>query len=422
MKRPFRLLLPLALAILAPVVPALLIAASQSAFGAVNDLPEFYAAARMMLDGAGAQIYEPAKIGAAQQALFPSMGERVVPIYIPPFAVPLLLPLAALPLPLLPGAWTVVLLAATAAGIVLLRKTFTLSAAATLWTWAVLSVSGPLFETLRIGQPAPFLLIGLTGALWCLKRERQVWSGVALTLLLLKPQALIPLAAYLAGAGKGRAVVTLFFAGVALSVISLMLVGVDGYARYCQLVAGSIASSAYMQPELNPTVRGQLLRFFPDAPAAVMAVSTALYLLVVGWALLLGHRIRRRDGDWVKPLMFIVIPLGLVASPHCHDYDLLLMAPSLALAFSGGLLRAAPPLCRLAVFLAIGLFLMPLYQYVHYDLLLQGAPVNPHFLALALVALTLAWLATKGAQAAGGADRHPAPDRVEQSDRGEPSR
>jgi hypothetical protein len=384
-----RLIAAILAAALAPIVPAVLIFQSRLYFGQINDLPEYYASARMMLSGQGAGIYDLALLAAAQHELFPEMGQRVVGLYVPPFSAPLLVPVGLLPAGAAYAVWTSVLVSALVLSVFFLRAAFGLSVVQTLWLFAVLSLSGPAFESVRIGQLAPLLLLALSGALLALKGDRPLLAGFLLGVLLLKPQQLAPMVAYLLGCRRYRPLIGLVASGIVLVVLSLPLLGPAGYDNYWRLVSGSVEHTFSMQPELNPTARGQLLRIFPEAKGAVTLLAGALSICSLAGIAALGARLRQASW-WLEAGLIAAVPLGLVTSLHCHDYDLLLLVPTVAALARSALRLNLPRWLPPAGMLVLAPYLLPFYTIVHNDYLLKaGGILNPMFVSLLATAVTL---------------------------------
>jgi hypothetical protein len=148
----------------------------------------------------------------------------------------------------------------------------------------------------------------------------------------------------------------------------------------------SPAVDPYMQSSLGATLRGQLLRLFPDAHKPVMLVSLAA---LVGSCLLIFFEARRfAKTPYAMELgTLLAMPLGLTTSLHCHDYDLILLTPSIII-----LVKYADKWkrCRwlLPIFgLIILSFMLPFGISVHYDYLLKGGAINPYFWELLALAL-----------------------------------
>lgn len=384
-KKKVRLVVATLAALVSLAVPVWVIPLALHLFPAVNDLPEYYAAATLALSGKGAGIYDLSLLGAEQHRLFPAMGQRVVGLFIPPFSLPLLLPVALLPVNLAPVLWMGLLALATAASCVLLRKIFNLSKVATLWTIALLSLSGPLFEVFHIGQLAPFLLLSFCGTLLYLARGQDTKAGFALVLLLLKPQEILPVLLYLTAAKKWKPVAIVAGTAAVLGALSFVLVGMEGWRNYFKLV-GDSTNVVFMQPELSSTVRGQLMRI-PGLSPQITSVTSIVALVVVSG--IIGYSGWRLRGS-LRGLLFIAVPLGLLSSLHCHDYDLLLLTPSVIA------LTKFPPaakmnsLVAMTALLSSGIIMLPIYIIVHYQWLLTGGVVNPQFIVLLFWAVCLA--------------------------------
>ncbi|HEY9870437.1 MAG TPA: glycosyltransferase family 87 protein [Candidatus Obscuribacterales bacterium] len=368
-------------AVLAPVIPVLLIVQSRAYFGQVSDLPHFYAAARLILAGQGAQIYNVDILGAAEHQLFPEMGQRVVRMHMPPLAVPLLVPLGMLPVGVVDGVWTTTLVLALVASVVALKRIFALSAIQALWLSAVLSIWGPAFEAVRIGQLAPLQLLALSLAVGGFRKGQDLLAGLLLSILLLKPQQLIPLAVYLIGCRRYRAIAALVASSAVLAVLSLVLFGPGAYQTYFGQLAGSVEQSIWLQPELNPTFRGQLLRIFPYARTAVAMVSFALAVVALAAIFMVG-RTRGKTARWLEAGLIAALPLGLITSLHCHDYDLLLLLPTVAALLKQARTTRLPPWLPALSMICLLPYLLPVYTIVHNDYVLAGAVINPLFLSL----------------------------------------
>lgn len=390
-KQKFRLITAIFALVFSLAVPVIVLPLAILTFAAVNDLPEYYAGVSLISKGQGANIYQLEALGNEEQIIFPAMKGRVVGLFIPPFSVPLLMPVLLMPANVAPVLWTTFLSACALGACFVLRRTFVLSNLATLWLLAIMCLSGPLYESLRIGQLAPVLLLAFSFSILKLKQGRDISAGLLLSILLLKPQELLPIMLYLLGGSKWKVIGTTVGAGTVLALISLALVGVDGWRHYFQLVGDVKLNTQYMQPELSATVRGQLLRL--SGAEGDLANLVSLIALALGSAFILFCG-RKFKGD-LHGLLFIAVPLGLVTALHCHDYDLLLLAPSIV-----SLVRYEPaakipaPITLLAVG-AGGVFMVPIYVMIHYQYLLKGGTINPGFIALFIGSVALAIFAWK---------------------------
>jgi hypothetical protein len=368
-----------------------MIAASQTSFAHISDLPEYYAASKMAASSRGAGIYRLDQLGSEQQKLFPAMGERAVGFYVPPPALVWLLPLSVVPLSIVPAFWSTLLVAALIAAIAILSRLFQLNLVQSLAIWSVAAISGPLYESIRIGQPAPLLLLALCAAVAALRADRCLLAALAMSFLFIKPQELLPFLVYLAGARRYRPLAALLgIAGVFVA-FSLLAVGVEGYTNYFQLLFDSVGNTANMQPELTPTLRGQLLRLLPGSKWLATGGSSLACLAVLAFIWLSGRRYARYR-QWLEIGLVIAVPAGLVSALHCHDYDLLLLIPVVVAVFKLNLLATVPEAVKLLIIAGSTMLLLPLYKYIHYDYLLAGGPFNPIFAILLVAAVGLPFL------------------------------
>lgn len=387
----FRVAIAWLAAICSLTVPVIVLPIAVMTFAVVNDLPEYYAGASLVAAGKGEAIYQLGMLAAEEQRIFPAMGDRIVGLFIPPFAVPLLMPLLLIPPLAAPVVWTTFLVGCVAAACATLRKTFQLSRVATLWLVAVLCLSGPLYEALRIGQLAPLLLLALCAATYHLQKRNDTVAGLWLAILLLKPQELLPLALYLAAGRKWKVIIALGLSALLLCAISLIWPGIEAWKSYSVLISDVENNTRFMQPELSSTLRGQLLRFNSIPAGTTNLISLAGLSISLLFIAGCGYKLR---GDW-RGLLFIALPLGLVFALHCHDYDLLLLTPCIVSLTRYAPASKIPALLQLAGILSAGLFMLPFYIPIHYQHLLKGGLINPQFIVLLVWAAALAFFTLK---------------------------
>ena len=378
-------------------IPVTAIVGSQGSFGRVSDFPEYYAAARMLVSGAGDQIYKLDDLFGMQHHFFPDMGARGIGFYIPPFSAILLLPLACFPAFASYGFYMLFSCLALIAGAIVLGKHFRLEKTGIIWLITAIFVTAPAFESLKIAQLAPYLFAALSFFLFWSGRKKDIAAGASLALLLLKPQELLPLVVYLAFARRFKILFVLFAFFIVLVLISLCLFGVTGYCQYFALLKDSAANTQFMQPELSATLRGQLLRFnFPGSSPANL-LSSSFLAATLSLTAFVGWRCGSKS-YWQEGLLRLALPLGFVSALHCHDYDLLLLAPfalSLFLSEDGGRLIS---ISRALVLLLLFLLLLPVYVPIHYEWLLREHQiVNPIFVLFFLSSLFSAGQILSGA-------------------------
>jgi hypothetical protein len=272
-----------------------------------NDFTFYYTAARIGVTHGWQSIYD---LGL-QQSELDAIGSRIriaeLARYIsPPPLAWLALPFTLLPYPLAYLLWSALLLAALAGTWYLAapgagRARLIHLVAALAWL--------PVIYALQLGQPGLFVALGVAGSYALLRSNRQFLSGLALGVIVLKPQLgfLLPIA-LLAG-GRYRAV-----AGAAVGIGLLLLasavnVGPHGIAAYAQRL--SFAADV-------PVNRQLTIALVIGGLAAARLVQGAIAV----WALALAYRLRKQSSEW----MFVLAILGgLLATPYLHLDDLVML-------------------------------------------------------------------------------------------------
>lgn len=374
--------------------------------GTKSDFPQYYTPARLIMTGHGADIYNIQKVTELEHQCFPSMGERVLPIYLPPPSQAWFLPLGLLPPNTGAVVWRVLQALSLTASLFLLKSAFQLSRKAFFWMVAVLCASGPAWAAVQIEQVSLLLLLALSSAIWGFKKDKPWVVAIALSFLMLKPQEGIPLLIFLAGTRRykllGMTIGMLFI----LSVVVSFLIGFQSVIDYVTFAYSSVENSGFNQSELGPTIRGQLLRLVPNSKTLIAAISVVIFLATSVFLFLSGRRFAQHK-SWLEAGLLIAVPLGLVTCFHLHSYDLTLLAPVVVVLMAGPLESIMPPLALLTGFLLLGTLMIPFYIFIHHNFLLEGHWVfNPHFFALLIFAAGSALLAYRYS------DKLSAPDSV----------
>lgn len=359
---------------------------SLPAFGGISDLPEYYAPAKLIFEGNGALAYTIAGIGEAQNKLFPAMSGRVVPLFVPPQGLALLSPIGLIPPDLIRYVWKTLLALSLGVSICLLRKTFNLGYKQTCYLIAAITLCDATYNSLRIDQLAPVLLLSYISTIRCLEKRQDIGAGLWLALIVLKPQQFLPFVAYLAGTKRFKPLIVCLGVFLLLSIIAFLQIGQTGLANYAALVSAP-SSLPFMQPELTPTVRGQLMRLFPSASAGIFAVTSALYLATIAFAMFVGWKFRNSQNCLLSGVL-AVMPLALVMSMHCHTYDLLLLVPTIILIFNDSLVPFGQG-WKLGVMFGVIAFLLPFSIEIQHNYLLKGGQFNPWFFLLLPLAIAL---------------------------------
>src|SRR5947207_8658270 len=160
----------------------------------------------------------------------------VLPYNYPPFFTLLLVPLAWLPFPLAYATATVLNLLCLALTLHLLLRRLALGSNQTLWLLLIAFCEVPVYVTLFQGQTSLLALLLLTLYVLDLQEGREVRTGAWAGLLLFKPQLLpLPLL-ILAWRRCWQGLLALMVVATALSLLSLLLVGVEGLQQHVLLM------------------------------------------------------------------------------------------------------------------------------------------------------------------------------------------
>jgi len=272
-----------------------------------NDFTFYYAAARIGAGHGWPSIYDLGLQQSELNAMGSGIGIAELARYIsPPPVAWLALPFTLLPYPVAYLAWSGLLLAALAGTWYLAapgadRARLIHLVAALAWL--------PTIYALQLGQPGLFVAFGAASSYFLLRRGRQFESGLALGLIVFKPQLgfLLPIA--LLVGGRYRA-----FAGAALAIGLLALasavnVGPGGIATYEQRLTFAAGVPVNQALTLAPYLGN-------------LTVTRALQAAIAIWAIGLVYRFRRRSPEWMYVTAIIG---GLVASPYLHMDDLVML-------------------------------------------------------------------------------------------------
>lgn len=302
----------MALAIAVSAVAAVAAVVAAADFQASLDFIALYAAARLVLEGRGADVLDPAAILAAEHAAAPERA-ALLPFVHPPVVALVYAPLAALPFSL--AHWLVVAIdvGCLAAAAYLLRGMVEREARPALFTLALLAPSS-VVAALN-GQTSPLLLLALAASL----RAPPFWSGVLVGLAALRPQT-APLLLLAALSGPRRA------AGAATSVgllvaASIGVVGLGGVPRYAATLLDASRWTVTGELGLSGAIGWSGFGLWLGVP--LLGVALMLVSLAVG-----AVRVWHARG-WEARLVE-AMPWALLASPHALVHDAVIAYPAFA--------------------------------------------------------------------------------------------
>ena len=277
-----------------------------SQYAVRNDFRLAYAAATVGIKNGYAHLYDP----GAQQAAIESLGAgfNPQPFISPPPLAWLVTPLLLLPFAAALVAWTLLLLAGLVLTWYLLAPPGASTRAAHL---ALLLGVFPVAFGVMVGQPGALVAAAVATAWWLLRHDRPGWAGVALSLIILKPQLALLVPVCLLASGRGRTFGAWLVATLFIGLVALALLGPDGVARYRDVLAQT------QTPAWDITRRYSI-----SGPLGLGPVLTATQVVVVAVTLVAAWR-RRGEGPEVPMAAGIVG--SLLATPYLGFQDFLML-------------------------------------------------------------------------------------------------
>lgn len=389
-----RVFFPCLFALTSVGIMSFLMVASAPTALKVSDGPQYYGISKMLGNGKGARVYAQPDYSEVTAECFPELKGRKRETFLAPFSLPWLYPLHLVPANIFIAVWTVFLGVSLLASLLILARTFNLQIGQTAWFCAFLFLSGSAYESLRIGQLAPLLILAFSGALYFAKKEKWWLVGIALSLLILKPQELLPIALALVAGGRWKWIPSFAACGLALLGASYLMIGSEGYGGYSEIMRDIYNNNNSLHTELAPTIRGQLLLLFPNMVQPITTVTTALNL--AGLALIVFWSRRLKDSaKWLELTFFAALPFACVTALYWHSYDLLLLMPVIAIAMKDNLSKEIPIWLKLILAPLAVIFFLPAYIFVHYNYLLQGGKINLFFIAMLIFTAVSIYISAK---------------------------
>ena len=342
-----------AVAWLAALVPLLLAAGVfVSQLGVRNavlatDFRAYYTAGRMLLGGVRSDFYTPATQVVWQQSWAPELVDpaQLNPFRNPPFVAALFAPFAFVPPELAFGLWSIVNLAVVVVVIRLAQNAIGegASESSVARRRAILLIASflPVMVTLLLGQVSLFLVLGALCAWTAFRAGHDGRAGLALGLLLIRPQFLLLPVVILTLHRRWRALWWLASVSVALLAISLAVVGWDGLVNYTLLLTGTLnwQDSYSISPQRMHTWRGFLqLLMRTDDPAPVEP-EWLIGALVAAFVTLAAWRKWDPTGPRFDLQWALLIVASIFISPYANFHDLSLLVVAGVLATRAGATR-----------------------------------------------------------------------------------
>ena len=277
-----------------------------SQYAVRNDFRLAYAAATVGVTDGYSHLYDLAAQKAAIESLGPGFNPQ--PFISPPPLAWLVTPLLVLPFQVAIVVWTFLLLAALG------------------WTWYLLAPPGkleraahlalligvfPVAFGVMVGQPGAWVAAAVATAWWLMRKDHPVWAGLALSLIILKPQMAFLVPVCLLMSGHVRTFAAWLVASLVIGLVALALLGTDGVARYLDVLAQT------QGPAWDITRRYSI-----SGPLGLGPLLNVAQLVVVAVALMAAWR-RRGEGPEIPMAAGIVG--SLLATPYLGFQDFLML-------------------------------------------------------------------------------------------------
>ncbi|HXI97157.1 MAG TPA: glycosyltransferase family 87 protein [Candidatus Acidoferrum sp.] len=328
-----------------------------SQYAVRNDFRLAYAAATVGIRSGYGHLYDLAAQKLAIEGL--GAGFNPQPFISPPPLAWLVTPLLVLPFQAALVIWTALLLAALA------------------WTWFLLAPAGrvtkpahlalllgvfPVAFGVMVGQPGAWVAAAVATAWWLMRHDRPVWAGVALSLIVLKPQLALLVPICLLVSGHARTFGAWLVATLFIGLVALALLGPEGVARYRDVLAQT------------QTPAWDITRHFSiSGPLGLGPTLTVTQVAVVALTLLAAWR--RKGGGPELPMAAGIVG-SLLTTPYLGFQDFLMLIVAGWLVLRGGATTWQ------VVLLVVG------YALLQLSLVVLSVPI---LIAEAALLVSLAW-------------------------------
>lgn len=263
------------------------------------DFHTYMAAGLVGLHHGWSHIYDQHLVAAAQRELVPSLWTQ--PFLSPPLVAWIVAPLTLLPYDTAFFLWAAITLGGLAAALAYSTPnrgwSLVLLVGAALVPWWVI-------RSVQVGQVVPLVAAGVLVAWRLLRDKRDVAAGIALGVVLLKPNTALWAPVLLLATGRVRAFTAWLVIAAGVGILSFATLGQAGVAAY-------MAELSRLPSGANDlTLNGTL--------GLVGSTSTLVRVAVVAVAIATAYRLRSTPG--------LALALGALASlitaPYLHGSDL----------------------------------------------------------------------------------------------------
>jgi hypothetical protein len=201
------------------------------------DFATLYSAADLVARGMGGLLYQPDSLFAVQDATIGRPSGEALAYLNPPFFAVLLAPLAWLPFDTAFQVWTLFNLSIVAVNALLVWQISRPLESRLRWALLIGFLTlMPVTFALRLGQFSSILALSWTLSYMALTAQKYRSAGVALAPLLIKPELLIPISAYLLWKRHFEVFQTLLPLTAVAVVVSLAVIGIEGIVEYPRFI------------------------------------------------------------------------------------------------------------------------------------------------------------------------------------------
>ncbi len=292
-----------------------------------TDFSSFYAAASLALEGRALDVYDFVAHLSRQQTIFGASTGNYAFAY-PPIFLLMIMPLGALSYPIALIVWQLGTLLGYLAMIGAIMRPMFAENAEVRRLWLLVALAFPaVFINLGHGQNG-LLSASLLGGAVVTCRTRPILAGVLFGLLAYKPQFALIIPVALIAAGLWRCMAAAAVTAVLLGLASTLAFGVEIWPAF--IATSKFAQSALL--EHGAVGYEKLQTVFAAARQWGGSVTTAYVLQTLASLVAIAAvaRVWRRHSDDNASSALLIIA-SLIASPHVLDYDLVILAPAIAL-------------------------------------------------------------------------------------------
>jgi hypothetical protein len=317
-----------------------------------TDFVNFYAAATIVRDGHGSNLYTQ---GAQQEALKAILGYRAAEYFLhPAFEAAAFVPLTYLRIEHAFVVWTLINIGLLGL-LPLLLAGFVPLIARRPHLGLVAFAFPPVLAALTLGQDSILVMFVVAAAYLLLTRKRDFVAGLVLALAMIKFQYVLILALLLLVSRKFRLIAGFALGCVMLSAVWVSVTGPAGLLQYAHFLQSFQMRHGHKPPGSDPMAMG--LSSFLEA----MGLTSHFQLFgAIGSLCLLGlgiiYALRKSQVEATGLRFSLFLGIALAATPYDHFQDLAVLFPAIVLATDAAIGAQIHSGLRNLILLSCGLF------------------------------------------------------------------